>query len=447
MRMGFGELGQWTSSRTDLIPPEICAVFARLQNRVTPHPFSATRSAVQALYNNVPLDDIFIEFDVDPIGVGAVAQVHRAVLNPTDTSPPIECAIKVLHPNVEEQVSIDLALLAAFGAFLNLFPAAKYLSIPEEIATFDHMMRDQMDMTIEARNLDIFRENFEGQDEKGRRRGVANVTFPKPLKASRRVLVETFHHGLLLRSLLDNGPTPYDAQLALIGVSAFMQMILKDNFYHCDLHPGNILITFSRTPSSPSMAQKAGAWLTTKIDPTKDAKTQSLFHPQTLARDALDNLARAPSDAWKSILQRMVNEGYEPQVVLLDAGIVSSLSPKNMDNVKESFRAGLEYDGARIAELLLTRCKDPDNVRDPEGAKETLRVIMDDLKMDAGGRLPLSRIHTAKVIARVATLLRDHRIGLDGEFVGLFVCSVIIEGVGRKLDADMDLLEPLAEYL
>lgn len=212
-------------------------------------------------------------------------------------------------------------------------------------------------------------------------------------------------------------------------------------------HPGNVLVTFTVTPEAPSYAQKAGAWLTTKIDPSASTRTQSLFSTHAIDNSALDNLRRAPRDAWLPILQRMAKEGFKPQLVILDVGLVGSLSLKNMENVKSAFKAGLEFDGREIAELLLTRCKEPSRVRDPEVAKSTLGSIMDDLRLDNDGRLPLSTIQTALVIQRVAKMLRVHRIQLDGEFVGLFVCAVLVEGIGRTLDADMDLIEPLAAYL
>lgn len=217
----FIKLGQWASSRSDILPPEICAVLSKLQNRVKPHSLADTKKSIQTLYGKA-MEDVFDEFDALPVGTGAVADVYRGLLKATEKTPPFEVAIKVLRPNIRTKVSIDLLLLTAIGRLLSLVPGAKYLSISEELATFGRMMRNQMDLRIEARNLESFLDNFEGLDAKGKRKGVANVTFPKPLKWNRDVLVETFHRGLLLRELLENGPTPFDQQLADIGVNAFM---------------------------------------------------------------------------------------------------------------------------------------------------------------------------------------------------------------------------------
>ncbi|KAJ3185314.1 hypothetical protein HDU85_001364 [Gaertneriomyces sp. JEL0708] len=430
----FIKLGQWASSRSDLLPIAICSVLSNLQNRVKPHSFNHTKALVEGLCG-VSLSEAFTEFDEVPVGVGAVAQVYRARL-PFDDQ---ECAVKVLHPGVEDEIAVDLALAGLFGKLLDRLPSARYLSIPEEIDTFAKMMWNQLDLTVEANNLIGFAAHFESE---------RNISFPRPILYNKNVLVETFHHGLLLRTFLENGPTPYDRQIAQIGVSAFLKMILRDNFFHCDLHPGNILVTFTRTPESPNPARKAGAWLSGKFDPSKNAQVQSLFSPQAVDRETLENLRRCPREAWDAILRRMlVHEEYVPHLVVLDAGLVSSLGPRNLLNLQDAFRAGIDFDGETIANLLITRCKDPSRVREPEKAKQTLKDIMEAVGMDNRGALPLSVIHTGKIIQRVTEMLRYHRIGLDGEFVSLFVCAVLAEGVGRRLFPDLDLVEPLTEYL
>ncbi|KAJ3278211.1 hypothetical protein HK104_002564 [Borealophlyctis nickersoniae] len=415
----FIKLGQWASSRVDILPHEVCDVLARLQARVRPHSFAATRTAVEEMLEGRKLEEVFEEFDVEPVGVGAVAQRPGSV--------GVECAVKVLHPGVEKRIADDLAVVTFFGGLVSLLKQARYLSVSEELSTFASMMQKQTDMTIEADNLDRFIANFQGTDEKGRRRG-------------KHVLVETFHRGLPMRMFLDKGPTVYDKRFANVGVRAFMQMVMQDNFCHADLHPGNILITLSRKPDPPS------SWLPSLTK--RSSSTATTTNDLQLIDDAtMDNLRRAPRDAWNPILERLSKDGYQPTLVVLDAGLVSSLSPEGLENLQASFKAGLEFDGEKIATLLMDRCLDPSAVVDRPGAKTVLKSIMDDVKMDDGGRLPISKVHTMKIVQRCADLLRVHRIQLQGEFVGLFVSAVLVEGVGRKLNADLDLVEVLADYL
>ncbi|KAJ3036340.1 hypothetical protein HDV00_002813 [Rhizophlyctis rosea] len=442
----FIKLGQWASSRVDILPPEVCEVLAKLQTKVKPHSFHATRKAVEQGLGIAKLEDVFEEFDEVPVGVGAVAQVHRARLRPSapishpepTTSPDLgtECAVKVLHPNVESQVSNDLALIQAFGKLISYLPGAQYLSIPEELATFAHMMELQLDLSVEADNLDKFNANF------GKSGGVEGVIFPRPLRpyVGERVLVETFHRGLSLRMFIEKGPTVFDSKFADMGVRAFVQMVMKDNLCHADLHPGNIMVTLARPATQQTLTQRAGSLLGTSKKPLEQGQ---IFIDEA----TLDNLRRAPKDAWNPILDRLARQGFQPTLVIMDAGLVSTLSPANLLNLQEAFKAGIEFDGARIATLLMERCKDPSAVRDPEGAKAMLQGIMDDLRMDDGGRLPIAKVHTAKIVKRSAEMLRGHRIRLDGEYVGLFVAAVLVEGVGRRLDAELDLVEALAGVL
>ena len=192
-----------------------------------PHSFHATRTAVEQEFGISNLSDIFEEFDEIPVGVGAVAQVHRARLrsislpSTSKTAQSLEVAVKVLHPNVETLVQNDLLLLQFFGRLISYLPTAQYLSIPDELATFSKMMRAQLDMSLEARNLERFGENF-GVGGKGG--GVEGVLFPKPVRpfVGSRVLVESFHRGLPLRMFIEKGPTVYDSKFADMGVRAFV---------------------------------------------------------------------------------------------------------------------------------------------------------------------------------------------------------------------------------
>ncbi|KAJ3020256.1 hypothetical protein HKX48_001082 [Thoreauomyces humboldtii] len=324
----FVKLGQWLSSRGDVVPNEVCTVLARLQSDVRPHSARDSRKAIERMYGVEALEEVFEEFDVVPVGVGAVAQVHRAVLKPH--FPDLrgeEVAIKVLHPGIRHRVKTDLVLVELFARFVSLLPGTSHLAIRDEVATFARMMRDQLDLRVEAWNLQVFRKNF---------LGVEDVAFPKPISCGRDVLVETFHRGLLLRDVLDNGPTGFDGAIADAGIKAFMKMILRDNFFHSDLHPGNILLTFTYTPESATLAQQAGAWVSTQIDPTPSTRqaTQAPFRPKVVDDATLDNLKRAPKDAWGPILERLRNEGFRPRLIVLDAGLVGSLKKENLENTK-----------------------------------------------------------------------------------------------------------------
>lgn len=198
---------------------------------------------------------MFEDFDETPIGIGAIAQVYRAKLNPelipnsylhpkhaharkrrspaaligeTNAHPPVvptsSVAIKILHPRVASTIKRDVAIMNFFASVLTLLPGMEWLSLPEEVDVFGNMMNEQLDLRNEAVNLRTFERNF------SHRRGA--VTFPRPLEdfSSAEVLVEEFQDALPLKYFLRNGGGPYDDRLANLGLDAFLVSNIHPTF-------------------------------------------------------------------------------------------------------------------------------------------------------------------------------------------------------------------------
>lgn len=133
-------------------------------------------------------------------------------------------AIKVIHPRVSKTIRRDIAIMSIFANIINAFPGMQWFSLPEEVQVFGEMMNSQLDLRVEASNLDKFLHNF---DKRGRR-----VTFPTPIRLSdgkkeleeemKEVLVEEFEDALPLKYFLQNGGGPYDHKIANIGLDAFL---------------------------------------------------------------------------------------------------------------------------------------------------------------------------------------------------------------------------------
>jgi aarF domain-containing kinase len=173
-------------------------------------------------------------------------------------------AIKVVHPRVDKIIRRDLAIMRIFAKALNALPGMHWLSLPEEVDVFGDMMNQQLDLRVEANNLDRFEKNFAHRGP--------SVTFPRPIRlgddketeddgpAGSRVLIEEFQDALPLKWFLRNGGGPFDDRIANIGLDAFLvsrglspedlrrwfdmctnmicqNMLLIDNWTHGDLHP------------------------------------------------------------------------------------------------------------------------------------------------------------------------------------------------------------------
>jgi aarF domain-containing kinase len=125
-------------------------------------------------------------------------------------------AIKVLHPNVSKNIVRDLSIMSFFARLITLFPGMQWISLPEEVDVFGHMMSQQLDLRHEADNLVLFESNFE------KRR--VPVTFPRPLQvwSTKDLLVEEYEDALPLETFLKNGGGPFDDQVATVGLDAFL---------------------------------------------------------------------------------------------------------------------------------------------------------------------------------------------------------------------------------
>lgn len=124
--------------------------------------------------------------------------------------------MKILHPRVDKLIARDLKIMSIFAHTLSLLPNVQWLSLPEEVDVFGKMMREQLDLRIEADNLIEFEKRFQGRK--------LPVTFPRPLKvwSTKDVLVEEFENALPLEMFMKNGGGPYNYVLAEIGLDAFL---------------------------------------------------------------------------------------------------------------------------------------------------------------------------------------------------------------------------------
>ncbi len=140
--------------------------------------------------------------------------------------PSTSVAIKVTHPRINKIIRRDLAIMRIFAKAINVLPGMQWLSLPEEVDVFGDMMNQQLDLRVEANNLDRFQHNFAHRGP--------GVTFPRPIRldedketgdegpAGADVLIEEFEDALPLKWFLRNGGGQYDDRIANIGLDAFL---------------------------------------------------------------------------------------------------------------------------------------------------------------------------------------------------------------------------------
>ncbi|KAH6916967.1 hypothetical protein BKA70DRAFT_1394926 [Coprinopsis sp. MPI-PUGE-AT-0042] len=458
----FIKLSQWAASRVDLFPPVLCDLLGALHSQGRPHPFSHTRKVIETVFQR-PFEDVFEEFDQDPIGSGAIAQVYRAILkkdlippaylgprrtrtvrgslvgpiileDPPPSVPTASVAIKILHPRVGKTISRDLAIMRFFASCISILPGMKWLSLPEEVDVFGEMMNQQLDLRHEGENLVTFETNFAPRK--------VPVTFPRPLQvwSAQGMLVEEFQNALPLELFLRNGGGPYDYQIATVGLNAFLTMLLLDNFVHSDLHPGNIMIKFSKPPTTRILLQNLYNHFFPSTTDSQSDMNQSIMIPADYSQsDAIVAKLRSVADSvpdWSKELDALHAEGYVPEVVFIDAGLVTTLTDTNRKNFIDLFKAVAEFDGYKTGQLMIERSRSPELAID----KDTFALKMQNLILRVKRKtFSLGEIKIADLLTDVLKNVRTHRVKMEPDFINTVISILLLEGIGRQLDPKMDL--------
>jgi ubiquinone biosynthesis protein len=222
----FIKLGQVLSARPDLIPSEWARELGRLQTQVKPLRRQSILRALRKAYSQ-PIAAIFAAFDVEPIGSGSIAQVHRARLKDG-----LDVAVKIRRPGIEGKVDADLKLLVFFARLAARMRAARFLPVVQVAKEVCNLVGQQLDFSREAESNRRFHREF---------RHVELVRFPVLVEAlcTRTVLVMEFMPDLT-KAKAAGLATDLKQEAALRGLRVLYQMIFVNGFVHADLHPGNM---------------------------------------------------------------------------------------------------------------------------------------------------------------------------------------------------------------
>jgi aarF domain-containing kinase len=143
-------------------------------------------------------------------------------------------------------------------------------------------------------------------------------------------------------------------------------------------------------------------------------------------------------DQWLSRLDELNDQGYEPQLIFIDAGLVTSLDGRNRRNFLDLFQSVAEFDGYKAGKLMVERCRTPELVID----EETFALKMQHLILSVKSKtFSLAKIKISDILTDVLTAVRRHHVKLEGDFVNTVISILLLEGIGRQLDPDMDLFK------
>ena len=250
------KVGQFMSSRLDVLPPEITAELEGLQDEVPPVPFPAIRALAEAELG-APLDAVFASVEAIPIAAASLGQAHKAQLLPGDAADTglDSVVVKVQRPGIGAIVDVDLAALRKVGGWLShvRFVSSR-ADMPALVKEFAQTSLEEIDYLNEAANLERFAAEFAGDKR---------VTVPGVVweRTTRRVLTLEDVTAIKITdsaALLAAGIDP--AQVAPVFASVMFDQLFTNGFFHADPHPGNIFIT----PTADSSTERP--WKLTFID-------------------------------------------------------------------------------------------------------------------------------------------------------------------------------------
>lgn len=210
-------------------------------------------------------------------------------------------------------------------------------------------------------------------------------------------------------------------------------MLLLDNFVHSDLHPGNIMIKFTK-PTNISIRGTA-SHMVQKPDPA--VATDAAHSVNDAVVDHLRGLQYDPP-AWRAELERLHADGYVPEIVFVDAGLVTTLNEKNRSNFLDLFRAVAEFDGYRAGTLMVERCRTPELAVDPETFALRMQHIVLNVKRKT---FSLGQIKISDILTAVLKAVRQHHVKMEADFVNTVISILLLEGIGRQLDPGLDLFK------
>ncbi|KAF8299669.1 putative ABC1 family [Trypanosoma cruzi] len=441
MGPSYIKFGQWMATRPDFFPPTLCTALEKLYDQTSAHSWSHTEKVLRrTLHEATPSDGLIEdngmtslpdvvettktrckqvavkqrhnalyylqEIETVPVNSGSIAQIHRGVLREEVDGIPAgtEMAIKVTHPRIREHIAADVTGMRWFVNILTfLWPSTVYFDLKRSVQEFSSFVQSQLDLRQECDNLQQFIFNF---------RDFPGVIFPRPLPSlcSQDVLIETFEEGEPLQGI-QSGENYYD--LAERGCHMFLKMLFEDNFVHSDLHPGNLLLRTN--PGAPVSSVSASLLL-----PSADA-----YYP----------------DGKMKLLH---------ELVVLDTGLVSTLSKKERNNFIALFAAVACGDGKLASDLMIDRM--PKQRRPQSGVKREkfrndMQAIFDIVPPGKSEGFKLSKVRIGPVLAKIMNTVRENKTPIDGNFASLVLTVIVGEGLGRRLAPDFNIFSEAAPYL
>jgi predicted unusual protein kinase regulating ubiquinone biosynthesis (AarF/ABC1/UbiB family) len=260
IRMGglMIKVGQFLSSRLDVLPPEITQELAGLQDEVPPEKFEDIRRIVETELN-APLSVKFDSFDEQPLAAASLGQVHRARLcaAPDEARPFCDVVIKAQRPDIDQLIEVDLTALRQIGRWLERYPPIhRRADVRALIEEFADTVHEEVDYLAEGRNAEIFSGYFKDDPFVHVPRVVWSHTTRRVLALEDVYAIKITDYAAITAAGIDR------AEVARVLLDAYLKQIFEHGFFHADPHPGNLFVT----PRLGPAGRETPGWRLTFVD-------------------------------------------------------------------------------------------------------------------------------------------------------------------------------------
>ena len=357
----YVKFGQIISTRRDLVAPDIADELALLQDQVPPFPGDEAQAIVEQALKK-PVSELFATFDLEPLASASIAQVHGATL--LDGR---EVVVKVVRPGIRRLIRRDIDLLMAIARLAEKYwEGGARVRPPEFVREFETFVFDELDMNREAANASALRKNFAGSTELY----IPEIYWPY---CKEHVLVMERVSGIPISDIKGLREAGVNLErLAKMGIRVFYTQVFRDNLFHADMHPGNIMVDVS--------------------DPE--------------------------------------NASY----IALDFGIVASLTPRDLYYISENFQALFNRDYFRVAHLHVEAGWVPHDTRLDE-LEASVRAVGEPVFSR-----PLNEISFGELMLKLFQVAYRFKLDIQPQLIMLQKTLLNIEGLGRELYPDLDVM-------
>lgn len=361
----FLKLGQLLSTRSDLLPPQIIAQLSLLQDKVAPFDAKTAIATIEhAKYGlGQPIGDIFARFDEMPLAAASVAQVHTAALHDGR-----EVVVKVVRPNIKQGIIADFELLRQMAAWASArLEAARAIHLIDVVEDYRQIMLNELDLTLEAANSTKMRHNFTDS---------RLIYVPEVYMSAKQVMISERIFGVPISQTDLFDALGYDrAALAKKGLTIFFTQVFRDNFFHADMHPGNIFV--ETMPDGRAVA--------------------------------------------------------EPRYIGLDCAIMGELSKEDQLIVARMLLSVMNANYTALVDIIWQAGWIPPSADKYALMRDMSRTVSPMVLK------PIHEIDFAGVLFEILSIARRHRMSIPPQLMLLLKTLVHVEGLGRELYPELDI--------